>query len=376
MIAFSFLFLLKIYAKDFSDFDKYQGKLERKIIEEKIRTFLIKDGEAKNYFELKEDAFILYDREKREEYVLQLKKEESSSLEEKKRESLSGIKIAIDPGHFGGKYAKLEERYIEMDPLEVSISAQFDEGTLAYLTALHLKELLEKEGAIVLISKDGIGMGVHEQDFFDWLKENPHLWSSQLPLPTLFRKYFNPLDLKARAAKINAFNPDATVIIHFNAHHTEPDLSSNSYPTEANFNLVFVPGAFNGNELGEQENRYEFLRLVASQDLFQSKTLSQIILNSFSEILRIPVVKESDGAGYLSRLCLKVDEGIYARNLVMTRLVHGPLCYGETLIQNNFQESQILNEKDDSIAGIPCSSRLKEVASAYFLGLKFFFLSK
>lgn len=365
-------FPLLIWAKDFSDFDPYQKKLKAQIVLEKINGFLKKDPGIEAYYKLTQNSLILYSTPKTQknpvvEYTLQFEEELSLQQENIKRNSLAGLKIALDPGHFGGIYAFLEERFISIGKV------QFDEGTLTLLTALHLKQLLEQEGANVLLTKETIGQGVYKDDFFDWLKKNPQVWPAK-SLNKIFRLDYNPLDLRARAEKINQFNPDLTLVLHFNSHHIEGDLSSNHCTTDSNYNLVFIPGAFCKDELADKDARYEFMRLICTDDLQNSLDLSRNILSKFSEILKVPVVEESDNIRYLSKCCLKLQEGVFARNLALTRLVHGPLCYGETLIQNNKAEYEILGKKDFVINGIPCSKRLEEVAQAYFEGIKSYLL--
>lgn len=371
------LFLLlssSVAAVDFHDFDVYQHQYSRKLIEERIKSYLIKDLSLTAYFDLTEEGLILYRSPKNVgtpdiEYILKLTNVETVPVKSTKITGFSGLKIAIDPGHLGGSFAELEERYIEIDnEKEPSI---FDEGTLSLLTAKHLKELLEKEGAQVLLTRDEIGKGVYEKSFFDWLQSEPSLWREKLTLNQLFMRYYNPLDLRARAEKINQFKPDLTIAIHYNAHPVEGG-SSNHHTTVKNYNMVFVPGAFGRKELAEPENRYEFMRLLLTDDWEISKKLSCEILSQFAQVLQVPSVQPTDNVIYLDHVGLKVSEGIYARNLALTRLVHGPVCYGESLIQNNEKECLLLNQKDTKIAEIPCSSRIKEVASSYFNGIKAF----
>lgn len=379
---FIFLFLpLFIFGEvHFTDFDRYQDRWTRQEIEEKLGLFLQKDAKLSSYFSVNNDTFILYNapdsqKDREVEFCLRFAKEKKNLEKETKKRDLVGLKIAIDPGHFGGPYARLEERYIDIPPsLERDQQIQFDEGTLSLLTATYLKVLLEKEGAIVMLTRDRIGEGVYQQHFFDWLGKNPRLWSGEISLSKLFRKYYNPLDLRARAQKINEFCPDLTVVIHFNSHHVEQEDSSNHCITPHNYNLVFIPGAFCRGELTEHENRYEFLRLLLSEDLHRSLSLSRTILASFNKKLGVPIVSKADDARYLDRVCLKLEEGIFSRNLAMTRLVHSPICYGETLVQNNIDECRNLSRMDFVIAGQKCSSRIKQVAEAYFEGIKEYLL--
>jgi N-acetylmuramoyl-L-alanine amidase len=263
----------------------------------------------------------------------------------------------------------LEERYVDID-LPKMKPIQFDEGTLTFLTAIYLKALLEKEGAEVMVTRAAIGQGVYRQSFFSWLADQPYLWGEKKHLSQLFRAHYNGLDLRERAEKINQFHPDLTVIIHYNAHDSEEENSLKTKVTDRNFNLVFMPGGFCQGELASVENRYEFVRLLVSDDLERSEQLSKCLLAQFIKVLDVPSISAKDGASYLERACLKVDEGVYARNLALTRLVHGPVAYGETLVQNNALECLKLAQKDTEIDGIPCSSRIKQVAQAYASGIK------
>ncbi|NGX37438.1 MAG: hypothetical protein K1000chlam2_00594 [Chlamydiae bacterium] len=380
-LVFLFCHVFAFGSREFSDFDKFQGRWTRADMEERLGLFLQKDGRVASYFSLSDDALVIYNapetqKNREAEYELKLAptKNESGSYE-KKQKSLVGVKIAIDPGHLGGPYARLEERFIDIPPsLERPEPIQFDEGTLSFLTAVYLKILLEREGAIVMMTRDQVGKGVYGEDFFDWLKKNPDLWKGEISLNKLFRRFYNPLDLRARAAKINAFEPDLSIVIHYNSHEVEEEYSSNHCVASSNYNLVFIPGAFCRNELVEYENRYEFLRLLASEDLPRSMQLSSEILREFNHQLDVPVVSKIDGAHYLDKVCIKVEDGIYARNLALTRLIHSPVCYGETLIQNNINECINLNRRDFVIDGRPCSSRIKQVAEAYFAGIKNYIL--
>lgn len=378
---FLFLFcqVAALSAVDFSVFDSFQGEWTKVEIEERLQRYLQKKSHIARYITLTEEEFILYDlpetqSDRSVEYRLKLVLEPRAEKKKvPKRTNLVGVKIAVDPGHLGGPYARLEERFIDIPPsLERGESIQFDEGTLTFLTAMYLKILLEKEGAIVMMTRDQIGKNVFSESFFDWLKNKPNLWAGEVSLNKLFRKYYNPLDLRARANKINAFAPDLSIVIHYNSHEGSDEISSNHCVVSNNFNMVFIPGAFCSNELVEQESRFEFLRLLITNDLTHSHDLSLAILEKFGSCLQVPIVTKIDGARYLQSVCLKVEEGVYARNLALTRLIHGPVCYGETLVQNNIDECQNLGRQDFVIHGMTCSSRIKEVAEAYFEGIKLF----
>lgn len=363
------LFPCFMYSFSFQDFDSYQGRVSKEEIENKLK-YLIKAKETQNYFSLTDDAFMIYasleDKQKgQEEYRLILG---SSDVLPTLKKSLANCKIAIDPGHFGGEYSHLEQRFVEISFQKKLLA--FNEGDLTFLTALYLKELLEKEGAEVFLTRTKKAEGALSQNFFQFLQTHPDLWLTQKTLTQLFRGVYNGVDLYARAEKINIFKPDVTVIIHYNAHDSGKEKST--CITDKNYNMVFIPGSFGDGELKERKARYEFLRLLVTSDFSLSKQFSKIVLKKFNERLQIPSVNPSDGAHYLETASVKVEEGVYARNLALTRLVHSPLCYGESLVQNNLEEALKLSHLDTEIQGYPCSFRLKEVALAYFQAIQEF----
>ena len=67
--------------------------------------------------------------------------------------------------------------------------------------------------------------------------------------------------------------------------------------------------------------------------------------------------------------------GVFSRNLCITRLIKGPICYGETLIQNNEKELINLSQNDEVVDGIPCPHRVIDVANAYYEAISSFFNS-
>lgn len=341
------LLLTLAWVCSFSDFDPYQKKITKEEAQAKIERYLQKDDELAKSYTITDEAIHFPD------YTLWFASE-PQTIKPTFPHELKGLKIAIDPGHLGGDYAIIEERYISIPP-----NLRFDEGTLNLLTAKALKKLLEEAGAQVLLTKEQNSSAVYEKSFSSWLQESKS---------KDFRIY-NSLDLRARAQKINDSHPDLTIVIHYNAHGNRDAVTLENIPADKNYNMVFVGGSFCKGELNEFEGRYAFLRLLVTSDLERSIQLSQEILNSFTQHLQVPPVKESDEIPYLKKASRYIHEGVYARNLALTRLVKGPICYGETLCQDCLQESQRLNAKDFTLDGITGPKRAEQVAQAYFEGI-------
>ena len=301
------------------------------------------------------------------------------------RKPLEGKKIAIDPGHIANDFemGDLEKKHINIkgdsingitDPLEVA------EGMLTYATAILLKEKLEKEGATVFLTRtaDKCAFG---KTFAEWKRDDlknavdslykigelkasqkQYFLSKKAKDRDVFRVIFRDLELAKRVELINNFKPNYTVVIHYNVDETNIDWEKTS---DKNFNMCFVAGAFMRNDLSTKEKRFEFLRLLITDDLERSILLSSSVIKSFEKELNVPTASVRD-AKYLIEGCLPTDaNGVYCRNLQLPRYIHSPIIYGETLYQDNINECKLLSAETDKTK----NKRIQQVADAYFKGI-------
>ncbi len=373
------LYSFHLAGYDFSDFDMYQKTYTKNEIEERIQRYLEKDSDIRKWFTISDTALYMKGAGGGEnEYVLEFASKPSLTKPHTKpfpKKGLKSAKIALDPGHFGGIFSELEKRSVtipEMASQSIGASSHISEGTLTYLTAFLLKQLLENEGAEVYITRPGIGIGAHDLDFFSWLQHNPQVWTGPDSLSDLFIKKYNREDLLSRIQKINHFSPDIAVIIHYNSDIPDSETGFTSH----NYSMAFVPGAFCREELNTKEARYEFMRLLVTDTVQDSIRLSECLGRSFETQLNVPLFSEQGKPpipSYLLEASLLQKRGVYARNLALTRGVHAPVCYGETLIQNNRDEFERLLRQEIVIDGILGPRRVREVAQAYFLGIKNYF---
>lgn len=369
-------------------FATYQFKYTKDEIAFKIKHFLQKSDEIEDYFLLTDDAFYLFANHKNKlnnhpEFTLKLASTPQKDPNPLLPHALKDYRIAIDPGHLGGDFGILEQRYVKMintKPAEAKQTIFFKEGTLALMTALLLKQWLEEEGAHVLLTKENEGEAVFDQLFFEWLAIEGYKYAPrpikglqiQPTLSQLFSHYYNRLDLQARAKKINAFHPHLTLIIHYNAHGGRDPITQENFPENHNYNMVFIGGSFCKGELATQESRKEFLRLLVTDDLVQSLRLSEYVIQQLTQQLNVEPVQPQDPVPYLTSVSKRLGNGIYARNLFLTRMVHGALCYGESLCQDHREESVRLNKKEIEVNQMRGPKRVEQVAQAYFIALKEF----
>lgn len=341
-----------------------------------------KDSSIENYYSITDEGIKIFSSLEdktggSEEFFLRFRQRESRQKENPIHLKefvpfVQDVRIAIDPGHFGGSSALLERRFTHMFFMEGTLSqkeVRFNEGDLTLLTAKVLRDLLIPSGAKVFLTRERLGEGSLDFSFEDWLKNRNHEITDHKTMQEVFRKHYNALDLKSRAERINAFHPHLTVCIHYNSHKSDDSDSGNTKATLENYNVTFVSGAFAKGELLHRRNRYEFVRLLASQDFERSVAFSEIVARQFQKHLGVPIMPEGMEAGYIDRFCIPVARGVYARNLALTQLVHGVLCYGETLCQNHLEECARLGANDLSVEGIVGPRRSREAAKAYYEGI-------
>jgi N-acetylmuramoyl-L-alanine amidase len=312
--------------------------------------------------------------------------------------------VCIDPGHFGGtkEASQMEARIVKIaaGDLGTKNDVIFTEADLAYCTALFLKQLLEERGAIVMITRP-YGAGAVGEDFSSWISNGGIMSAANNALYTkdITPEYFNQIkaayttqtttpsrnelfrfykfiDFKTRAQKINDFNPNITISIHYNADDDNKFYGDRYlHPVDDNYNMMFIPGAFMAGEIDKQDQKLDFLRLLLSPDLENSINLADYILEEHQKILGVERRINLDPESRMAKSVIFTEKnGVFARNLVLTRMVRGTVVYGESLLQDNVKEAILLGKKDivahdPSFGDIPTSSRTKQVAQAYFNGI-------
>ena len=311
-----------------------------------------------------------------------------------------GLKVALDPGHIASNLeeAILEQRYVKVEGEYVGKKNDitFFEANLAYTTCLALKDMLEEMGAEVMLTheygKSSLGMNYkewiktdHKKDIVDGYKKDwynreklEYLTSGDASDFIMFHDVFRNADLERRVELINEFKPDITLIVHYNAKEGGQRYNERFLrPVEENYSMVFIPGSFLGYEVDgtdelDQNHRMEFLRLLVSYDLEESDVFARNIIEGLHNELKVDALPADNEFEFANNFSIKSEltDGVYHRNLFLTREIKGPIAYTEALYQDNIDEIPLLGKKDFTIEGIKTSSRVKDVAKVYFNSIK------
>ena len=132
---------------------------------------------------------------------------------------LAGLRIAIDPGHLGGSYAKMEARWFR-----IGNSRPVQEGEMTLMVAKLLKQQLESMGAEVWLTRTRNGPttplrpGSLRKVAAGSLQEEGVVPSAKRLQDEAERLFYRVGEIRNRARLVNShIRPDLVVCLHFNA---------------------------------------------------------------------------------------------------------------------------------------------------------------
>lgn len=256
---------------------------------------------------------------------------------------LAGIRIALDPGHIGGEWARMEERWFLVDR---KADRPVQEAVLTRLVAMHLKQRLETAGAEVLSTVDGFEpvTNLRPDDFKEQaeleIAAKPPIFAGWSPLEReagvadLIRKrrelmFFRNAEIRARAEKINLLlRPDLTLCIHFNAIEWGPDHRL----VEENRLLFYMHGQTMAGELADDAQKRRLLYKLLEQSHAVEKAVAEAVADNMVEATGLPPVEYWGAPNFAPD-----PDHVYVfyRNLAANRLFNGPVVYLEPYFQNN-----------------------------------------
>ncbi len=307
-----------------------------------------------------------------------------SLLPAKPEKPLSGLRVALDPGHLGGKWAKMEERWFQ-----VGDTKPVTEGDLTLRVSRMLASRLRKLGATVLyvrnstdpitpkrpgdfkelarkiLIKNGLPqprIGGDVLDPNDPEKEQTIRWQSEM----LFYRYS---EIRRRAVLVNTkLHPDLVLCLHLNAEGwgdpSKPTLIDNNHLH------LLVNGSYLQEELDLDDERFEMTRRLLSRAYDEELPIADTVANAMAKATGLPPYQ------YPTTLTTtKVGSSgyVYARNLLATRLYRCPVVYCEPYVMNSkdgFARIQAGDyDRTKQINGVDRESIFREYADSVAEGL-------
>jgi len=300
----------------------------------------------------------------------------------KPNKPLAGVRIALDPGHLGGRWAKMEERWFR-----VGDTTPVTEGDLTLRVSRLLATRLKKLGATVLFVRNSTQPVTSKRphDFVDLAKkilikngvprprdevlnpvdpakEGTIRWQSEM----LFYRYS---EIRRRAVLVNTkLHPDLILCLHFNAEGwgdpANPALIDNNH-----FHLL-VNGSYLQDELDLDDERFEMIRRLLSRAYDEELPIADTVAVSMAKATGLPAYQ------YPTTLTTtKVGSSgyVYARNLLATRIYRCPVVYCEPYVMNSKDDYARIEAGDydgtKEINGVERKSIFREYADSVAEGL-------
>lgn len=256
---------------------------------------------------------------------------------------LADLHIAIDPGHIGGGYSTMEERFLSFAPNEA-----VQEGYLTLITAQALAEELKALGAYVTLVRDRLEpvtkqrpQDLHDaarklltdsgfpqpKETYDGLTGDAKLLTVQWQAEKLF---YRVSEIRARAKKVNTeIKPDLVLCLHYNAEAwgaaTSPQFSPNNH-----FHIL-VNGCYSAPELEQADIRYEMFHRLLARVHEEELPLANAVAEGMRRITGLPAyIYTTPNARRPG-----TNDAVYARNLLANRLYDCPVVYLEPYVMNH-----------------------------------------
>ncbi len=243
---------------------------------------------------------------------------------------LDGLHIAIDPGHIGGSWAKIEARWFV-----VGDGTPVCEGDMTLQVAQLLKPRLEALGAKISLvrTKAEPITSLRPESLLTLAQSSNEPTDSPAALQKLAeRLFYRTAEIRARAELVNdSIKPDLVLCIHFNADAwgdpTNPTLVDRTH-------LHFLlNGGYNNDEIALADQRFSLLEKLLRRTHEEEALVATTVANSFAALSGLPPFiypPDSPNARPVND-----NPYLWARNLLANRLYDCPVIFAEPYVMNS-----------------------------------------
>jgi N-acetylmuramoyl-L-alanine amidase len=287
---------------------------------------------------------------------------------------LADLRIAIDPGHIGGPWARMEERWYRMGD-----ASPVQEGNLTLATANALRPILESMGAqvdLVRSSNDPL-TPLRPPDLIESARLSLQQDGTAITDRSLRREserlFYRTAEIRERGRRVNAIlKPDLVLCLHFNADSWGGDPANPRFST-ANHLHVLAHGCLLPGELTLDDQRLESLKRIIQGIPETELALCNAVARRMAEATSLPAYR------YPGNSARPVADNpfVWIRNLLANRVYECPVVFLEPYVMNNadvFARIQAGDyENTREVAGITRPSIFREYATGTAAGLADYF---
>lgn len=254
---------------------------------------------------------------------------------------LTGLHVALDPGHIGGIWAPFEGRNFRIDDEDFWVR----EGELVLEVAQRVRSALVEKGATVTLLRDGFEP-INPKRPLDYWSEAERAIERPSPM-TLDAQIDYALRVRDRAVRLGAVigeiverarmvneevRPDLLLSLHINA---APWPSGDTLQlVDSNHTHVLIFGCMSDGELRVPRQQARLVQKLANK----SGAVEEVV----GEALGRALIKHTElpPSEYSGRNAIRLegrDPSLWARNLLLLRLVDCPAVLLEPYIANSHE---------------------------------------
>lgn len=282
---------------------------------------------------------------------------------------LSGINIAVDPGHIGGRWVTWDDRHFRIgkDTIEVR------EGEMNLKVARILHRDLSLLGANVFLTREANEpvtverVETLQEEARRYILSRNRIPSTGLIASTAKAMFAISSEIRARADLLNeSIQPDVALCLHFNA---SPWPSSGPAFRDPNHLHLLINGCYSGGEMKEDDTRFEMILRILNRVYFEELELSDEISSTMKKETRLPAFHYGGTNG----MSVNDNELVWARNLLANRVFFCPVIFFEPYCMNHRETHARVQEGEypglREIKGIYRKNIYQEYADGVTAGL-------
>jgi hypothetical protein len=365
------------YAADWSPLERYQQSISRADFEGLLAGVYCPSGALTNYLVFGTNSVTVFSTPEKTNalFTLRFSSAASSSVS---HSPLTLKRIVLDPGHIGGEWARMEERFFERGK-----DRPVQEAVLNLTAARLLKTRLEAAGIEVFLTKDNFEPVTDKrpEDFRAQAEQDTPLARFDA-FPPLDREaahadavrkraenlFYRSSEIAARARLVNEqIKPDLTICMHFNA--VEWDQCQNL--VDDNRLVVYVHGDYLASELKDDDQKLRLFSKLLERSHPIEQTVAEAVATAMAGATKLPPVEYGPSGGAIH---VGDNPYVFARNLAANRLYNGPVVFLEPYYMNNrvvYERIQLGDyEGTRDVDGTPMKSIFREYADSVADGLQ------
>ena len=320
---------------DWSSLDKFQGTITKDEFNRLLTQVYAPRGAWQEYFTIADDHVTVATGEGEPPFRLDFAPDAAGAKPVPRywqpRRSLRGLRIALDPGHLGGEWAKVEERWFQ-----IGDNKPVTEGDMVLHVAKLLKSELERRGASVSLTRSSSkpATNLHPEKLkgpaVRSLRDQGRAINPASLKSETERLFYRTAEIRARARKVNGqLKPDLVLALHFNAE----SWGKPARPTLTGLNHLhlLVSGCYSARELSYEDQRYDLMIKLLNRSYDKEVAVSRAVAQSMARATGLPPYTYTGD----SAINVGGSPYIWARNLLANRLFECPVVYLEPYVMNN-----------------------------------------